>query len=79
MSPFCWFIFLVVVAMLELSDCKPPNGKKSDYENILQTSKRQCTEKSLKENEGKMVKLIGFGPRGRPYPDSIEAFTPYCK
>lgn len=76
---FAIILVLVLMTMGDSEGKRPASDKKSGgYEMILQTSKSQCSEKSIKAMEAKMVRLMGFGPRSRPFPDSIEVMRVYC-
>ncbi|KAI2804599.1 hypothetical protein BLOT_003586 [Blomia tropicalis] len=80
----CIFILTLTIIVI---DAKRPLTQTSSSlrssqnwnDNILDKTKSKCTEDGLKRIGIQLTRTIGFGPNGRPFPNTTEGMKPYCK
>ena len=79
-SQFQIFLSLILCCLCLVTQCKKISPKSdNDNNNILDKSKPQCTEKTLRKIGLQMTKVIGFGQNGRPMASSMAKMKDYCK
>ena len=78
-------LFYLLLLLLVINVSNIHSQKQNNNINIISSNNNlnvknpQCTVKRMQKMEFAVARIIGFGPNGRPYPDTLPKVKNFCK